>query len=102
MKSSSSGSARVVIGSRVRRLPKVRRRAQRTIGPACSATRAYHSAASSRSEASVAGPRAELVGEPGDHAPRAGADDQHDHQERDDPSQAQRRDGRRARRSGTK
>jgi hypothetical protein len=58
MKSSSRGSARVVIGSNVRRLPKVRDSAHITIGPACSWVRAYQSVASTSRDARVAGPRA--------------------------------------------
>ena len=54
--SSSSGSARVVIGSSSRRLPDVRPSAQPTIGRACSAVRAYQSAASSTIASSTAGP----------------------------------------------
>ena len=54
--SSSSGSARVVIGSSSRRLPDVRLSAQPTIGRARSAVRAYQSAASSTIASSTAGP----------------------------------------------
>ncbi len=54
-KTSSSGSARVIIGSSERRLPKVRPSAQVTIGPARSTVRAYAAAPAAPSDSRTAG-----------------------------------------------